>query len=104
ASRHVEAFGAQHGGKGDEGQSDERRGIVAAKPREQADAEAFTLRRARAVERRLALEISLDLRVGQAAERDVGRDEPLVAPLEARIPEAKRRVEEHSVPREGAQL
>ena len=62
-SRHVEAFGAQHRRERDQRQAHERRRIVAAQAREQADAQALALGAAGAVERVLALEVAIDLGV-----------------------------------------
>ena len=63
-SGHVEAFGAQDRGERDQRQAHERRGILAAQAREQADAQSLALGAAGAIERVLALEVALDLGVG----------------------------------------
>ena len=65
--------------KRDERQAHERRGIVAAQAREERDAQPFALGAARAIERRLAREVALDLGVAsKRAERHVGRDDALL--------------------------
>ena len=66
----VEALGAQDRRERDEGQADERRGIVATQPVEEGDAQALALGAPRAVEGGLALDTEEARRaLGAAAER-----------------------------------
>ena len=61
-SRNRDAFRAKDGGEGGERQAHERRGIVGGEALEKRDPQALAPGAARAIERRLALEVAFDLR------------------------------------------
>src|SRR5207237_7780270 len=57
-----------------------------------------------AIERGLARQVAVDLAVREPPECDVRGDQPLVAPFQARVPDAKRGMEEHRMAAHLAQL